>query len=545
MEESKGPQACPQARPEGPQARQVATLIDTLSIENPFTCEQVSEGIAKWPTTLDDCVRRAAVFQSLQRAAKSSTPTTLEETDADLHLLGESVKALEPLLREATDVEKEGYSQVHFQGTPWSAINSIPFALVVLSFYKSYIVPACSIVLPLLSWILPYILLKVMYNVPITFSDYTTILWRMWNGEPMPRRPEDLLAPPAPAPPPDAATSLKQLVQHGWTLFTLGQTLWQPIQQAKHFMRLEADCISLGNTILDVKGGCSRLAERWARWLPGFLPSWIPLCPSTSREAFAFALESPFWLRHCFRAVSRFEILWRLANRGDVVPAEFVRSVKPVLVLKEFGDPQIPLEKRVISSVGFGGQAPLHSILTGPNRGGKSSCMRGILLNVLTTHAFGAAFAGKAQLSHFSWIADGMRLDDTPGSVSMFERELGFASTILRKRGESGNGLVVYDELFHSTNPPDAIRTSEAFCERFWKKENCVSVVSTHVYSLAKSAPSSVQKLCVAAWKQGDRFTFSYTIQQGICEVSSVDLLLGQFYIARPPRGNRARGNRE
>jgi DNA mismatch repair ATPase MutS len=157
--------------------------------------------------------------------------------------------------------------------------------------------------------------------------------------------------------------------------------------------------------------------------------------------------------------------------------------------------------------------------------------MRGILLNVLTTHAFGAAFAGKAQLSHFSWIADGMRLDDTPGTVSMFERELSFASSILRKKS-GGNGLVLYDELFHSTNPPDAIRTSEAFCNEFWKKENCISIVSTHVYSLARSAPSSVQRLCVAAWKKEDKFIFSYTIQEGICEVSSVELLLKQYSLA-------------
>jgi hypothetical protein len=509
--------------------RQGDTLIQTLALHNPFTQEQVSEGIAKWPRTLAECGQRSAIFRSLQEAASTTGEATRQETNDSLQLLATSVETLEPLLREATDVEKEGYSQVHFQGTPWSAINSIPFALILLSFYKSYIVPAFSIVLPLLSWILPYILLKVMYNVPISFSDYTSILWRMWNGAPMPRNPEDLLAPLPSTPPVDIATQMKQLIQHGWTLFTLGQALWQPIQQARHFMRLETDCVSLGNTILVVKEACSALTSRWSRWLPGWLPGWIPLCPSTSREAFAFALESPFWLRHCFRACARFEILWQLANRNDVVPAEFVQSEKPVLVLKEFGDPSIPLEKRVSSSVGFGGQKPLHCILTGPNRGGKSSSMRGILLNVLTTHAFGAAFAGKAQLSHFSWIADGLRLDDMPGSLSMFERELSFASTILHKK-TGGHGLVLYDELFHSTNPPDAIRTSEAFCKRFWKKENCISIVSTHVYALARAAPPTVQRLCVAAWKSdAAKFQFSYTLQRGICEVSSVDLLLEQY----------------
>ena len=509
---------------------QEETLIQTLALQNPFTKEQVSEGISRWPKDLQTCVTRASVFKSLQTIVSSAEFSLRQETDSQLRTIQESVTVLEPLLREPTEVEKEGYSQIHFQGTPWSAFNAVPFALVVLSMYKSYIVPAFSIVLPLLSWIIPYLLLKVMYNVPITFSDYTSLLWRMWNGDiaQMPRTPEDLMNPIPQAPPVDAVTRLKQLVQNGWTLFTLGQALWQPIQQARHFMRLDTDCMVLGNTVTSVKGVVASLTQQWSKWLPAWLPEWVLLCPDDPRQAFAFTLENPFWLPHMFRGVGRFEVLWRLANRQDVVAAEFIHSAKPILLLKEFGDPSIPLEKRVISSAAFGGKAAPHSILTGPNRGGKSSFMRGILMNVLITHAFGAAFAGRAQLTHFSWIADGMRLDDKPGTVSMFEREVGFATAILQKN-TGGHGLVLYDELFHSTNPPDAIRTSESFCKSFWQKENCVSVVSTHVYSLARNAPAHVKQLCVAAWKKDNVFKFSYTVQKGICEVSSVDLLLKQY----------------
>jgi DNA mismatch repair ATPase MutS len=115
----------------------------------------------------------------------------------------------------------------------------------------------------------------------------------------------------------------------------------------------------------------------------------------------------------------------------------------------------------------------------------------------------------------------------------MFEKEVSFGSAILKKEG--GMGLVLYDELFHSTNPPDATKTSTLFCKGLWKKENCLSIVSTHVYSLAREAPESVKKLCVAAWRRPNgRFQFSYGIRRGICEVSSVDLLLKQFGLADP-----------
>jgi DNA mismatch repair ATPase MutS len=157
--------------------------------------------------------------------------------------------------------------------------------------------------------------------------------------------------------------------------------------------------------------------------------------------------------------------------------------------------------------------------------------MRGILTNILLSHAFGCAFAEKAQMTHFSWIANGLRLDDTPGKQSMFEREVSFSSSVLRKK--SGRGIVLYDELFHSTNPPDAIRSSQIFCNSLWKKANCLSVVSTHVYSLAQDAPPLVKPICVAAWRDEDGFRFSYSVRKGICEVSSVDLVLRQYGMLR------------
>jgi hypothetical protein len=507
-------------------------LADILSIKNPHSREQLEEGLNKWPKSLQECAARATLFKSLQNQQKQK-PKDTELTKSLLGKLEVCVKELDPLLRDSTEVEKEGYNQVCFRGTPWSGLNSIPFALLALSIYKSYIVPGFSIFLPFLSIIMPYILLKSFYNIPLSIKEYGQILWRLWNGQLVARSPEDLLN-PAPAPPKDPIAQLKSLIQNGWTLFTIGQTLWQPIQQARHFMKLDTNCLSLGGSVVRVKGIAERLQEFWGRWLPAWLPSWINLCPSGEREAFAFVIDTPFWLKHILRSLGRFEVLFTLASRPDVVAAEFLGGSEPVLMLKEFGDPSIPLERRVMSSIRLGGgeKVAKHAVLTGPNRGGKSSFLRGVLLNVVCAHAFGAAFVSRAQMTPFTWIADGMKLDDSPGEQSMFEREVAFGSAVAMKEG--GRGLVLYDELFHSTNPPDAQRTSELFCDRLWNKHNCLSIVSTHVYSLARSAPESVKKVCVGAWRMPNRkYLFSYKLHKGVCEVSSVDLLLKQFGLLR------------
>jgi hypothetical protein len=497
-------------------------LVGRMSLEiHGFECSEVTknqfeEGLMKWPKTHEECVKRAELFKSFQKKVKENPFTTK---------IKEEIANLEPLLRQASATEKESYSQVCFQGSPWSQLNSIPFALTALSFYKSWIVPGTSFLIPVMALLMPYILLKTFMNIPISFSVYTGILWRMWNGQPLPRTPEDFVNPP-PSPPQDALAKLKQLAQNGWTLFTFGQSIYQPIQQARHFRKLDAETYKLGQSVIRVKEFCRFLITDFQKYLPDWFPEWVSHCPNGVRESFAYVIDNPFWLKHVLRAIGRFEVLWSLAERPDVVPVEFINSKKPVLMLRDFGDPAIPTEKRIVSSLKLTG----HGIVTGPNRGGKSSFLRGVLANVKLAHTFGCAFAGKAQMSHFTWIADGLRLDDKPGKESMFEREVAFASGVLQKTEQKGKGLVLYDELFHSTNPPDAKRTSELFCDKLWKSNTCVSLVSTHIYSLAHKAPPSVKKVCLAAWKNKEgKYTFSYTAQKGVCEVSSVDLLLKQF----------------
>lgn len=498
-------------------------LADTLGFTNPFTRGQLYEGLQRWPS-LSAATRRCVVFRSLA-AARKKAPTSSPAWEQ----LTENVKALEPLLRAPSAAESESYDQVCFRGSPWGELNSIPFALVILALYKTWVVPAFGALLPLLTWILPYLFLTSVSGIPMSFGEYSKILWQMWNGQFGPGSQT--------APPQNAALQLKQMLQNAWTLFTIGQAIWQPIQQARHFSHLDTSCRTLGEVILNVKGIAAQTYADWGTWMPRWIQRWMDLCPSDPRQAFAFVVETPHWLPHLLRGLGRFEVLWTLAGRKDVCAAQFVGGDKPVLMLRDFGDPLIAPEKRILSSVRMGTRSGgNHAILTGPNRGGKSSLMRGILLNVRLAHAFGAAFAGKAQMSRFTWIADGLRLDDRPGKLSMFEREVCFAQAILTPR--PGLGLCLYDELFHSTNPPDAARTSEVFCDALWKRDDCLSLVSTHVYSLARGAPESVKKVCVAAWKgEGEgEYTFSYTLQRGICEVSSVELLLQQHGLTGKPR---------
>jgi len=116
-----------------------------------------------------------------------------------------------------------------------------------------------------------------------------------------------------------------------------------------------------------------------------------------------------------------------------------------------------------------------------------------------------------------------LKPDDLPGSKSRFEREIEFTANTLQLTEPS---LVFIDELYHSTNPPDALRSCQIYCDQLWKKSNIVSVISTHLFKLVEKAPNHIQKLCCPAIIENGTIRFSYTLTKGICKVSSVDELL-------------------
>ena len=45
----------------------ISPIIQTLAIRNKFTVDQLKEGISSWPKNLKTCVKRAAVFESIQK----------------------------------------------------------------------------------------------------------------------------------------------------------------------------------------------------------------------------------------------------------------------------------------------------------------------------------------------------------------------------------------------------------------------------------------------------------------------------------------------
>ena len=81
----------------------------------------------------------------------------------------------------------------------------------------------------------------------------------------------------------------------------------------------------------------------------------------------------------------------------------------------------------------------------------------------------------------------------------------------------------MFDEIFHSTNPPDGIKTANKFLNKLWSYDHVASIVSTHVFEIIEQSPSFVEKICVGAHRLNNKLVYDYKVQKGICKESSVE----------------------
>ncbi len=481
-----------------------AELLQTpLEFQTEIGKEQYKKQLRKFTPTI-------GILQRRQRAVLQMRESLTAEKEEKLNSLFLQIKSLEPHLKiffEKTDVEKDSYEQLLFSG--WKSLqvlNTIPFVLLALAFFKQYIVPALAVCTPVFIMVMPYILLRYIYKLTISVNQYIHIMMGMFGLQNF-----DLKNPRA-------------VLQGGITLFSLGQSVYQPIQNALHLQTIHKDMMKKASAAKDL---LHILKE-----IQSLVPCQSSLKYSSEdlesqelHQLFATFWDSPYRLHLVLHALGDYEVIYCLAKQVTWQPVEFLTGQMPFLQIQQGVDPF--LQNSIPFAIALKGRNH-HAILTGPNRGGKSSVLRTTLLNVVMAQTFGLA-SGHMRLRPFDWIATGLRLEDRPGSTSMFESEVEFSIQILRRAKECPNqiGFVLFDELFHSTNPPDGARTADIFLQRLWQTTNTASFISTHVFDLAKKAHKKIQKLCVPAHKkENGSLHFTYTLQKGICEVSSVDEIL-------------------
>ena len=437
----------------------------------------------------------------------------------DFEKLAEVENKILPLVKPATDLETETYSELIFLSDWSKPLNFIPYLLAIWSIIRIYILPGLSLMLPLLIVIMPYLIIRFILHVPLDTSTYWGILYKMLKGQ-MPIGPGgELVASSESANPTDMFKFMGQLAWVGTTLF---QSIAQPYWNFKHLKKVDEIISEKGNAVLELSNLYDSIKSKLET--VGIKIFKNPLATGDARLTLASVLADPIPARHCLRLLGQLEVFLALAKNPGICPARFVNSETPVLKLKGCFDFNVPGKKQKnFFDIDLSNR--FHALLTGPNRGGKSTVLRAINASVNLAHMYGCSFGFDCEITPLVNLFTCLKPDDLPGTKSRFEREVDFTAGTLRPRG---NALILIDELYHSTNPSDATEACKYYLDKLWKQPGIMSIISTHIFDIVEDSDEKiVQRLCCPAEDLGNgRVHFLYGLEPGICKVSSVHELL-------------------
>lgn len=422
---------------------------------------------------------------------------------------------------EAGDSQEENWSQILFSGE-FSSLNYVPYLLAYVALSKIIIAPLLSWMMPIFSIVLPFLALKFVYGLPIKWGDYWETMKPMIGlsgNKPL---------------------SVSSLLQWGSMLVSYAHGMYIPYKNATHCYHIHEKMVKVAEAVKSVLRDLKLIGDAWKQ--AGLRVSWVLDASITeesdARQICAWLMEDKNYLIHLYRAIGTVEVVHSVLNCTALRPVEWVESITPFCRMEGAVDGLLEPEKRVPFSLVLGPSNGHHVVVTGPNRGGKSTFLRSVLSNLMLAQSWGVAFAERCVLTPVEWVISSLRLEDRPGQQSLFEREVSVAGEILRRaRTNKGRGWVIIDELFHTTNPPDAATASQIFLRQLWETESTSSLISTHLFAHAETAPNNVQRLCVASeedLEQNGKILYSYEVTQGINTMSSVRELLVEADILLP-----------
>ena len=467
------------------------------------------------PAALLALRERAQRFQ----AAYAADPTLFTEASARFEELARIEEDMAFALDEGGVLENESYNELLFLRPALRPLNFLGWLLPLWAAFRVYLLPGLSILLPLLTLIAPYVILTYVFEMPITMEKYAGLLQSLFTGNmqramnPAALGGESIFS----------AGNLKQL---GILAMTFLQSILQPYWTYQHLSKVDSIICERGQTILRFREAYQSLEALLQRHGFTFFRSPLPALRS-ERDAAAHALLHPTYLKIAWKYLGALEVIMRLTHAEGIHPVKWVSSRKPVFRAQHTFDYHVPSTKHSTVNLEWNRR---HALLTGANKGGKSTVLRALSATALLAHTFGCSF-GRLVATPFARQYVCLKPDDLPGVASRFEREMEFTSRTLESPGRI---LVFIDELYHSTNPPDALRSCEIYGAQLWAREDAVSVISTHLFDWVDRAPTTVQRLCCPATVDGENIEFSYQLEKGVSKVSSVDMLLRKSGLLKP-----------
>jgi hypothetical protein len=445
------------------------------------------------------------------RAKLLAARTTLRETEADVVSIAEAAQDT----RHA-----EYYNQILWgPKTFLGRLNEYGLVTEAMIFFRTLFVPGMSVLLPLFIFVAPLILYFFVLKKPIGFAEYFEML-NLALKKAMP----NVLGRPKFTGRGGFLESGEQMVHVGVGAAVFIGSIWSQVSSALAMRSIVADMRKRAASLLRLRDALAEIdglrQTEHARFAWG----------GGDMQIFGHAWNSPGHVQALLAETAEIDALLSVAltkrtcfvTYGDGITAD------------SLWHPGVPAMERVYNSVSIGGGSRNHVLLTGPNRGGKSTLLKSLGAAVLMGQTLGVAFARRCQQPVFATITTALAPTDIIGEKSLFESEIEFAMRV-RERADARAGpmFLMMDEIFHGTNAHDGVEAAQVFLDSLYARpatEDLFSVVSTHYIDLpARYGKDQTQNLCMEASADPtdpDRLIYTYRLCEGVNRFSSVREIL-------------------
>lgn len=204
--------------------------------------------------------------------------------------------------------------------------------------------------------------------------------------------------------------------------------------------------------------------------------------------------------------------------------AQFIDQDTPYVHAHNFWNPFVDPAFVVTNSITMGAAGhPQNIILTGPNTGGKSTVIKGLILNVLLAQTFGMAWADSLVMTPFTNINCYLNIsDDISAGTSLFKAEVLRAKDLINAvRALEGKqfSFTIMDEIFSGTSPKEGEQAACKFASKMGNHANSMIVIATHfplLTELADQHPKVFKNYRVAVDRDANgKITRHYKLEAG------------------------------
>ena len=448
----------------------------------------------------------------------------MDETNTIVRCVQANEKDIQWLFDHSKDEIIDILDIVYYQMSIFDKIgfNKCSELLAMKNVYTIVLAPFVSLLSPLMYFIIPYFIIvyKLKFKIPIGlfFKTFTKMLVQSYAFR---------------------KVFILQCITLGLSVFVYFQTLFNTLELAKNNYKVLTHILDKVNNIISYIEACEKLNSIYnitdSTETIGGIKNVIEKCKTLpyhfGYKLWIFKNIDLIKLNKYFNNLDNFFSQLTLAKlfiKYKMCLTGFVNSED--IQINAINTFHISIENPIPNTIHL---SKSNCIITGPNAAGKSTFIKGLLLNILFSQTYGIACADTFSITPFYFINSQINIPDCKGKQSLFEAEMYRCKQYLDIVSELPKHLKsinFMDEVFSSTNVIEGVSGAFGILQKLTTYTNVCTVVTTHFLYLTKLKSFVKYKMNVNINDDDGTITFPYKLEKGNSkQLVAIELIKNNF----------------